>query len=439
MGAAVAASKVLHLPDAASAAFAASVASIASRLSASLAGSGPAVEVLEGAGRGTFLVTTPSGSEEAHGPDAADANRVGGALPTGTAAVIRTSGSTGTPKRTVLPAASLDASAASTRIYLGGDGHWLLALPLHYVAGLAVLSRALLGGTRLATLDLTQHFSPADFAALTRVLRRAAGPAERLYTSLVPTQLDRLVRDSDPAVRAALLDYSAILVGGGRTPDATRSAAREAGLNVVLTYGSAETCGGCVYDGAALPGVSVSSVAGRLRLGGPMVAAGYLGDPQRTAERFLTDDDGTRWYITDDLGRVAADGTVTVSGRTDDVINTGGVKVSAQQVQRVIESVEGVREALVAGVPHPDWVETVAVALVLQQQHTSPQHDADVVRGIRAAILERLGRAAVPSIVSVEQELPRLGNGKPDRVGIIKSLREAVVAPSTGPATTSKY
>ncbi|RKW71354.1 AMP-binding protein [Galactobacter caseinivorans] len=417
---------LLHLPDDASAAFAASVASLASRLGAAQAGSGPAVEVLEGAEPGTFTVTTPTGAGH------------------GTAAVVRTSGSTGTPKRTALPAASLAASAAATRTYLGGDGHWLLALPLHYVAGLAVVSRALLGGTRLATLDLTRHFAPADFAAATESLRHAVGPSERLYTSLVPTQLTRLVQDPDPAVRSALLEYSAILVGGGRAPDATRAAAREAGLAVVLTYGSAETCGGCVYDGAALPGVSVRSVDGRLRLGGPMVAAGYLGDPERTAEHFVTDADAVRWYITDDLGQVSEDGTVSVSGRTDDVINTGGVKVSAQEVQRVIESVDGVQEAFVAGVAHRDWVETVAVALVVRPELRStgpgpdlgPDADAELVRDIRAAVLTQLGRAAVPTIFSTESELPRLSNGKPDRVRIINRLRSAAGEVPVGQETS---
>lgn len=420
--------EVLHLPDDASAAFAASVASLAARLSAAQAGSGPAVEVLEHAPSSTFRVTTPELGAEL--------------LPTqgsAIAAVIRTSGSTGTPKRTALPAASLAASAAATRSFLGGDGHWLLALPLHYVAGLAVVSRVLLadtrpGGSRLAALDLTRHFSPADFAALTRRLRRAVGPSERLYTSLVPTQLTRLLGDPDPEVRAALLQYSAVLVGGGRTPEPTRAAAREAGLNVVLTYGSAETCGGCVYDGAALPGVRVRSVEGRLWLGGPMVAAGYLGDARRTEEHFVTEADGSRWYVTDDLGRVATDGTVTVSGRTDDVINTGGVKVSAQQVQAVIEAAAGVQEALVVGVPHPHWVEAVALALVVHPHHRTPERSAEVTRAVRAAVLQQLGRAAVPSVIVSYEALPRLSNGKPDRVWLIKELRAAAEHSPAGPA-----
>lgn len=396
----------------------------------------PAVEVLEGPRSGEFVLEFPDDA------------------PAGTAAIVRTSGSTGMPKRTALPAASLAASAASTRERLGGDGHWLLALPLHYVAGLAVVSRALLGDTRLATLDLREHFTASSFAAATALLVDAGeedaergGVARPLYTSLVPTQLTRLLQDR--AGTEALRAYAAVLVGGGRTPDATRAAAAEAGIKVVLTYGSAETCGGCVYDGAALPGVRVRAVDGRLQLGGPMVAGGYLGDPERTEAHFHRDSDGTRWYVTDDLGAVSGDGTVSVSGRIDDVINTGGVKVSAQEVQRVIEALPWVREALVVGVPDPEWGQAVALALSVGQSaydstsapgpapHAGSSSDAasssastfieappgdltpNRLSQLRDVVRLAHGGPAVPRIVRLYPALPRLGNGKPDRQTVI--------------------
>lgn len=413
--------EVLSLPDAASVAFAARVAELASRLGAAQSGESAAVEVLEGDASGEFVLTTPSD------------------VPAGTAAVIRTSGSTGMPKRTALPAASLAASAAATREHLGGDGHWLLALPLHYVAGLAVLSRALLGTTasgpaRLATMDLTAHFSVDAFAAATTLLRQAVGPDELLYTSVVPTQLTRLL-DSAPGI-AALREYHAVLVGGGRTPDTTRAAATQAGAPVVYTYGSAETCGGCVYDGVPLPGVRVEAVDGRLRLGGAVVAAGYLADPERTAEHFLTGPDGTPWYVTDDLGSVS-DGRVSVAGRVDDVINTGGVKVSAQAVQRLIESVPGVADALVIGVPDPEWGQRVGLGWQGTPVATAPDAaepgpaEKDTTARILAAVRAELGAAAVPRVVEHYARLPRLGNGKPDRRRIGADLAARAAAPAT--------
>jgi o-succinylbenzoate---CoA ligase len=396
---------VITLPSDGARTFGAHVAGLLGALGAAQRGTGPAVEVLEGPAAGEFIQTFPQN------------------VPTGTAAVIRTSGSTGMPKRTALPAASLAASAAATRKHLGGDGHWLLALPLHYVAGLAVLSRALLGDTRVATLDLRERFTPQAFTAATRVLKEhAALDADLLeeaplplYTSLVPTQLTRLLEDDDAT--EALRSYAAVLVGGGRTPDATRARAREAGIAVVLTYGSAETCGGCVYDGVPLPGVTAESVDGRLRLGGAMVAGPYLGDDERTAEHF-SEERGTRFYLTDDLGEVS-NGVLSVSGRVDDVINTGGVKVSAQAVQRVIEELPGVRGVLVIGVPDPEWGQRVG--LVLEEApgaRTPVPDDAAVASAVRAV----LGAPAVPRLVWRPAALPRLGNGKPDRRTSVAAL-----------------
>lgn len=372
--------------------------------------------MLEGEPSGAFTVTT-----------ATDA-------PAGTAAVIRTSGSTGTPKRTALPAAALAASAAATRERLGGDGHWLLALPLHYVAGLAVVSRAAharlpSGPARMATLDLTTHFTTEAFVAATDLLRASVPPGEALLTSVVPTQLTRLLEDA--AGTRALLAFDTVLVGGGRTPEATLAAATAAGVNAVLTYGSAETCGGCVYDGVPLPGVSAVAVHGRLRLGGPMVAAGYLGDPERTAEHFVTDDDGLRWYVTDDLGEVH-DGVVSVAGRVDDVINTGGVKVSAQAVQRVIEPIPGVRDALVIGVPDPEWGQRVGLGWEPLPSEAEDEQD-DIEEAALGAVREALGAPAVPRVVVRYPALPRLGNGKPDRRRVAADLT-ARLAARVGPA-----
>jgi O-succinylbenzoic acid--CoA ligase len=217
----------------------------------------------------------------------------------------------------------------------------------------------------------------------------------------------------------ALRSYSAVLVGGGRTPDATREAAEAADVPAVYTYGSAETCGGCVYNGIPLPGVSVESVDGRLRLGGDMVAAGYLGDPERTDAHFISAPDGTRFYITDDLGSFT-DGVVSVQGRIDDVINTGGVKVSAQAVQRVVEGLDGVAAVLIIGVPDAEWGAKVAMGW---EPALAVGHGVEAAEAAAAAaVRETLGGPAVPRVFHRYEKLPRLGNGKPDRKRIAEDL-----------------
>jgi acyl-CoA synthetase (AMP-forming)/AMP-acid ligase II len=228
--------------------------------------------------------------------------------PAGTAVVIATSGSTGEPKLVALSAAALRASARATETRLGGAGRWLLALPAEHIAGVQVIVRALLAGAAPAVLDLRAGFRPDGFATTTATL----GPGRR-YTSLVPTQLRRILdaaeapggggarlQEGHPAATgleqgapaampgdgaatppttalAALRGYAAVLVGGAALDPATREGALAAGVRVVTTYGMSETAGGCVYDGVPLDGVTVDlEPDGRILLGGPTLASGYL-------------------------------------------------------------------------------------------------------------------------------------------------------------------
>lgn len=317
------------------------------------------------------------------------------------AAVLSTSGSTGTPKQTMLSVDALAASAMGTAYALKSEGQWLLTLPVHYVAGFQVLVRSLYAGTRPWAMDLTGSFSPEGFT-------EAAGELtdKVRFTSLVPTQLHRLLEDPSPETIKVLQRFNAILLGGAAVTDALRSRARAHGLKIVRTYGMSETCGGCVYDGVPLEGVELTKDNGRLWISGPVLADGYLGQPDLTREKFPFNS-GRRWFRTDDDGTID-DGVLTVHGRVDDVIITGGLKVSAVAVSSVIEGMPGVSEALVLGVPHPEWGAQVAAAVV-----GSVNPDA-----VRQHAQEHLGSHAAPRIVLTLDKLPLLPNGKPDRLAL---------------------
>lgn len=365
-------------------------------------------------------------------PDAAD---------TGAAAVVRTSGSTGTPKQTLLPWGALEASAQMTAEALGGHGQWLLTLQPSYVAGLAVLTRSLIAGTTpVALLDHTT--APHRFAAAAARLSE-----EKRFTSLVPTQLARLVEhDDDPALLAALQRFDAILIGGGAASDELIERAKELNLRVVRTYGMSETCGGCVYDGYPLPGVSISTATdGRVHLAGPMLADGYLADPELSAEKFRVDPaTGERQFRTDDLGALTTVPTeevdslahvagaghsarivtrLHITGRADDVITTGGVKVSAEQVRQTIEEHPRVREAFVTGVEDPEWGQRVAAAVVL----AATSREAHTFEEIDQLIRDRLGAPAVPKHYELLGALPLLPNGKTDRQQVTELLKQASI------------
>ncbi|MEP6478237.1 MAG: AMP-binding protein [Rhodoglobus sp.] len=307
-----------------------------------------------------------------------------------TAVVIESSGSTGRPKRVELSADALLASAAASEAVLGVAGQWLLALPLSYIAGINVLVRSVAAGTEPVVAGGSL---PAAMEQMTEPVR---------YTSLVPVQLARLM--DDETAHDALRRFDRILVGGQASPPALLDRARELGIRVTRTYGSSETSGGCVYDGVPIGNTRMRIVDGRVQLAGSMLAEGYLDDPERTAAAF-EHDGAERWYLTDDTGTLA-DGVLRVTGRIDDVIVSGGVKVSLAEVELAVRSIPGLADAVVVRAPHAQWGEVPVV-------FTAASADLETVR---AAVGRSLGNASRPARIVTLAELPLLATGKPDRV-----------------------
>ncbi|WP_461187689.1 AMP-binding protein [Arthrobacter sp. Z4-13] len=373
-------------------------------LAAALHGEGPAVELSVGQD-GALVV----GHVETPGCDDA-------------VAVVRTSGSTGTPKATVLTVESLAASSMATALALKGEGQWLLALPVQYVAGIQVLVRSLFAGTRPWVMDMSGGFTPEAFTAAAQELTDKIR-----FTSLVPTQLQRLLDEPSPETLAVLRRFNAVLLGGAPAPASLLSAARDAGVRVITTYGSAESCGGCVYDGFPLEGVSVRvEHDGRILLGGDTIAAGYLEAPDEAGSTFF-EEDGVRWYRTSDLGSIDDDGRLTVAGRADDVIITGGIKVSAAHVQEELEKSDDVAAAFVAGVPSAEWGQAVAAYVALAgPPGGAAERPGSSASGEHAVVLEQewhrtLGILA-PKTVLAAPSLLMLPNGKPDRLAMAAEL-----------------
>ncbi len=304
--------------------------------------------------------------------------------------VVETSGSTGTPKRVLLPRDAVLASVRASARRLGASGRWLLALPPTYVAGLQVVCRSLVAGHDPVLLD--EH---ADFAAATAAL----GEVER-FVSLVPTQLHRLLTTDAEALRT----FHTVLLGGGPVDPDLRARAAAAGVRVVATYGSAETAGGCVYDGYPLDGVAVAiGDEGRVRIGGPTLFAGYEGEPERTAEVLV---DG--WFRTSDAGRLDDDGRLHVLGRLDDMVVSGGVNVPAAAVAARLRRHPGVRAAEVLGVPDEEWGNRV-VAFVVGDLGADEARDW---------VGQEQPRSWAPRQLVRLDAIPMLANGKPDRLAL---------------------
>jgi O-succinylbenzoic acid--CoA ligase len=361
-------------------------------LAAALAGNGPALVPVPDGPAGAAVTEMARLGEPLEVPDVA--------------LVVPTSGSTGVPKGALLTAEAVRVSSQEALTALGGPGDWLLAVPVTHIAGLNVLTRALLGGGRTVAMDLTDGFTAEGFVAATSSMS-----SERRYTSIVPTQLTRLL-DAGPAAVEAIASYDGVLLGGAAASAALLERAAAAGVRVVTSYGMSETCGGCVYNGVPLDGVRVDLGDGRIALGGECVFSGYRLRSDLTAEA-LEARDGVRWHLTRDAGRWV-DGRLEILGRIDDMITTGAEKVAPLAVEGALATLPGIREAVVVGVADDQWGQAVAAAITADRAFTLDE--------IRDALRPVLPAYALPHRLLVLDQLPLLATGKPDRA----TLRDAL-------------
>ena len=344
------------------------------------------------AGKQAVFITAPEVNgkmPETHGlPDE---------VPDTVALIVESSGSTGTPKRITLGREALLASAKAADAVLGGPGQWLLTLPINYVAGSNVLVRALVADQQPILMNTQLPFTPDAFARAAHLMT-----GERRYVSLVPVQLQRLVTTAefDEFMLANLRRFDAILVGGQATDPNLVAKAKQLGLNLIRSYGSAETAGGCVYDGYPLPGVSVRiDAGGHVQIAGPTLAQG------------MADSEG--WFTTNDLGHLDPDGRLTITGRSNRVIISGGLKVSLDAIEAAVLQIGGVVEAAAIPVTDAEWGERAAVI------YTGSPEVADY---IAADALAQLGAAAKPVRVVRVDAIPRLTSGKTDYLSLAAQL-----------------
>jgi len=353
---------------------------------------------------------------------------------------MRTSGSVGHGRLVTLSGAALRASAEATHARLGGPGRWVLALPPQHIAGFQVTVRAALAANvgmpdALMAAPTGSKVTSAIFAHL---LERALADDAPVYLSLVPTQLqtaftaarqgchDTLALPSAAENTLSLLARcKAVLLGGAATPPALLRQAIERGINVIRTYGMTETAGGCVYDGAPLTGVRLRIAEGGLvELAGPMLADGYLGDAATTNAAFHTDADGVRWFRTSDLGRIDQAGVLSVHGRADTVVITGGVNVAPEPVEAELLGLPLLAtEVAVVGVPDERWGQAV-VAVFAKPEGTDglTPVSPELLALVRRQITDSLGPPSAPHRIYVTNALPRTTLGKLDRPALINAI-----------------
>ena len=328
--------------------------------------------------------------------------------PEGTALLIQTSGTSGKPKTVALSADALRASAVSAHERLGGPGQWLLALPLTYIAGMSVLVRSIESGTE----PVFMPSGPFDARTFVESVKEMTGT--RRYTALVPVQLARVLEEAEDNADAltVLRTLDAVLIGGQALEPELRKRTQALGVKIVTTYGSSETSGGCVYDGVPLSGVNVEIAdgTGEILISAPQLASEYVGDEQRTADTFQNRN-GVIWYHTGDAGSLE-NGVLTVLGRLDRVITSGGLKIDLDAVEAVVRGISGCLQALVIHIPDSEWGLRPAVVV------PGVEEDAELSAQIYDEIVAELGRVAAPKVVCFIEEIPRLSSGKPDLLAL---------------------
>jgi O-succinylbenzoic acid--CoA ligase len=309
--------------------------------------------------------------------------------------LVVTSGSTGDPKAVALSSTAVLASVAATHTRLGGAGDWVCVLPTHHVAGMMTVARAVAAGHRV-------RFAASDLSDLPAAQGRS-------YLSVVGAQLHRAT--TDPDLLSRLRGYAAVLVGGSAISPRLLEQVRRAGVRLVTTYGMAETCGGCVYDGLALDGVRVGFAGDRITLSGPMAFSGYRLDPELTSQVL----DGET-VLTSDRGRLV-NGRLQVTGRTDDVVISGGANVDLAQAQRISDAVFGPPEAggpVLLAVEDERWGHRI-VAVTL----ATPD-----LAAVTGRLRERLGAAALPRELRRVPALAYTPTGKIDRRALQRAWQE---------------
>jgi len=313
-------------------------------------------------------------------------------VPYAVALVVATSGSSGGSKEVGITAKALLASAKASNEFLGAKfGQvWSLLLPLTHVAGINVLVRSLELGTTPIDLRDAKEFPKADF------------------TAIVPTQLFRALNGDAPLL-AHLKSCQAVLVGGAALSEAIAQSAKDAEIKIVTTYGMTETCGGCVYDGTPIAGVEVKTDDGVIKIKAPMIAYSYVNHEQAWKDSF---DDG--WFVTNDLGKFV-DRKLTVFGRVDDIIISGGEKVSLSAVESALQANFKENEFAAFSIPDAEWGNALHIAIAGERPISTHE--------ITSYLEETLGVVAKPKGFLILSILPMIGVGKVDQ----KALAHAVL------------
>jgi malonyl-CoA/methylmalonyl-CoA synthetase len=343
------------------------------------------------------------------------------------ACIVYTSGTTGQPKGAMVTHRNLATNAqALHECWRFRPGDVLLhTLPMFHVHGLFVaLHTALLNASRMI------YHARFDAAAALAALPRAS-----VFMG-VPTYYVRLL--GEKALTRELCQRMRLFVSGSAplAVETFEEFERRTGHAILERYGMTETGMNTSNPfegerrrgtvGMPLQGIEVRVVddadaalatgdTGHIQVRGPNVMSGYWKLPEKNSEEFTADG----YFRTGDLGRYDADGYLSIVGRAKDMVISGGYNVYPREIELLLESLPGVRDCAVFGVPHADFGEAVNVAIVLAPGATLTESQ------VIAHVKSQLANFKVPKRVVFLPELPRNAMGK-----VLKNVLRATYSPT---------
>ncbi|KUP94588.1 malonate--CoA ligase [Tritonibacter horizontis] len=382
---------------------------------------GAALVTLDSAGAGSLMEAVAQADDQHEPLDCG---------PDDLAAILYTSGTTGRSKGAMLSHDNLLSNArALTELWqFSADDVLLHALPIFHTHGLfvAVNVCALSGASILFHPGFNLDDILADLPKATSLMG-------------VPTFYTRLL--DDPRFTRSLSQHMRLFVSGSapllaetheRFEQRTghrileRYGMTETNMNVSNPYVGERRAGtvGFPLAGVDLRITSSSTGAtlpdgeiGIIEVRGPNVFKGYWRMPEKTAE----DMRGDGFFNTGDLGRIDADGYLSIVGRQKDLIISGGYNIYPKEIEVLLDDLPGVLESAVVGIPDPDFGEAV-IATVVPEPGATPDPDA-----LMALLRPQLARFKHPRAIHILEELPRNTMGKVQK----NLLRDAfAVAPA---------
>jgi O-succinylbenzoic acid--CoA ligase len=315
--------------------------------------------------------------------------------PARVALIVNTSGSTGIAKEVGLSASALLESAKSANKFVGAKPGqiWSLLLPLTHIAGINVLVRSMELGT--VPIDAREVNGKYPFAN---------------FTAVVPTQLFKAL-NGDNDLLEHLISAEAVLVGGAALASDLRESARNAGINVIETYGMTETCGGCIYNGTPLEGTEFEiDEIGVISIASKSLATTYLNAPDAWSERIRNG-----YFVTTDIGHLEG-GKLVVTGRNDDVIISGGENVSLAEVEAIVKDTFAGIDCAAFALTDSQWGQSLQLAIAGELK---PEQSA-----INEYLTSKISRAAKVKNFIYLTELPRTSLGKVDRAKLAEIASE---------------